>query len=275
MNVSGLQYGEFFGNLAYVRWGTGDKKMILFPGGPGNTVPGSFMIPLFYREFNPFMEEYTLYLVPRKKGQPEGYSTRDMSNDYAAMIHHDFGGHVDVIVGTSFGGLIAQHFAADHPQLFDHIVIALAAHKISDFGKAIDTRYAKLLSQGKLREAAASIVDALYPPGITKYFYKAMFWLMASMLVGQMHASFKNDVLVEEQAGANHDAMDSLTRIQVPVLIICGTEDKYFPKEYVEEMASLIQGASLKLYEGKGHVGALEDEAFSKDISEFIGQVRR
>jgi len=36
-------------------------------------------------------------------------------------------------------------------------------------------------------------------------------------------------------------------------------------------MASLVNGSSLKLYEGKGHMGTLEDEAFAKDIFEFIG----
>jgi len=274
MSISGLQYGDFFGNIPYVRWGTGDKKMIVFPGGPGNTVPSSFMIQNFYREFNPFTEEYSIYLVSRKKGQPGGYSTRDMSNDYAEVIKHDFGGHVDTIIGTSFGGMIAQHFAADHSSLFDHIVIALAAHRMSDVGKEIDHKFAKLLSRGENRNAAALIVGALYPPGITSYFYKAMFWLMGRMLLGQMHATYKDDVMVEAQAELEHESRDSLIRIQVPILIICGTADVYFPKQYVEEMASLVKRSSLKLYEGKGHMGTLEDEAFSKDVFEFIGHER-
>lgn len=273
MSVSSPQYGNFFGNIPYVRWGTGKKKMIVFSGGPGNTVPSSFVIQFFYREFNPFAEEYTIYLVARKKGQPKGYSTKDMSNDYAEMINKDFGGHVDIIIGTSFGGMIAQHFAADYPELFDHIVIAIAAHKMSAIGKEIDYKSAKLLSKGKTRNALALIVDALYPPGITRYLYKAIFWLMGGMLLGRMHETYENDVMVEAQAELDHESSDSLTRIQVPILIICGTEDVYFPREYAEEMASLVKGSSLKLYEGKGHMGALEDEAFTKDVFEFIGRV--
>ena len=61
-----------------------------------------------------------------------------MSNDYAEIIRHNFGGHVGIIIGTSFGGMIAQHFAADHPELFDHIVIAIAAHWMSDIGQQFD-----------------------------------------------------------------------------------------------------------------------------------------
>ena len=272
MDVSGLKYGDFFGGISYARWGTGNKKMIIFPGGPGNAVPSSFMIKNLYGEFEPFTEEYSIYLVSRKKEQPKGYSTRDMSNDYAEVIRHNFNGHVDIIIGTSFGGLIAQHFAADHPELFDHIVIAIAAHRMSDIGQQIDYKFAELLSQGKTRNATALIVDALFPAGITRYFYKIIFWLMGGTLLGQMHDAYKNDVMVEAQAELDHEAKDSLARIHVPVLIICGTADVYFPKEYVEEMASLIAGSSLKLYEGKGHMGTLEDEAFAKDIFEFTSR---
>ena len=87
-----------------------------------------------------------------------------------------------------------------------------------------------------------------------------------------MHDTFKNDVMVEAQAELDHESKDSLTRIQIPILIIGGTADVNFPREYLEEMASLVNGSSLKLYEGKGHMGTLEDEAFAKDIFEFIGR---
>lgn len=272
MSASSPRYGNHFGNIPYVCWGRGKKKMIVFAGGPGNTVPGKFVIQNFYREFDPFTEEYTIHLVARKKGQPEGYSTWDMSNDYAEMIRHDFGGHVDVVIGTSFGGMIAQHFAADHAELFDHIVIALAAHKVSEIGKELDYRFAKLLSQGKTRKAVVTIADALYPPGMSRYFYKAAFWMMGGTLLGQKHETYEKDVMIEAQAELEHEARESLSRIKIPTLIICGTADVYFPKEYVEEMAGLIRGSHLKLYAGKGHMGALEDKEFAKDIFEFIGR---
>lgn len=273
MSNSSLQHGVFYGDIPYVSWGRGKKKMMIFAGGPGNTVPGKFVIQNFYREFDPFTGEYTIYLVSRKKGQLEGYTTRDMSNDYAEMIRKNFGGHVDVVIGTSFGGMIAQHFAADHAELFDHIVIALAAHKVSDVGKEIDYKFAQLLSRGRTRNALAVIVDALYPPGLSRYLYKVVFWLLGGTLLGRKHETYEKDVMIEARAELDHESRDSLSRIQVPVLIICGTADVYFPRKYIEEMAGLIKGSSLKLYEGKGHMGALEDEAFAKDIFEFIGRI--
>ena len=57
--------------------------------------------------------------------------------------------------------------------------------------------------------------------------------------------SFQKDVLIEAEAELAHEATESLKRIRVPVLVIGGTEDVYFPREYIEEMADVIEGAII------------------------------
>jgi pimeloyl-ACP methyl ester carboxylesterase len=75
-----------------------------------------------------------------------------MANDYAAVIRDEFnGGPVDVI-GESYGGLIAQHLAANHSELIRHLVIYMSAYKFSQEGASLDMRFAQLASQGKTRE---------------------------------------------------------------------------------------------------------------------------
>jgi pimeloyl-ACP methyl ester carboxylesterase len=64
----------------------------------------------------------------------------------------------------------------------------------------------------------------------------------------------------------------SLARITIPVLIICGDQEIYFPKEYYQELAGLIKGSTLKMYTGKGHMNTLESKAFVKDMFDFIGK---
>lgn len=270
MNKSSPRYFDLFGGLPCVSWGRGKKNLLVLAGGPGNAVPKKIVIQNFYHEFDPFLEEYTLFLVSRKKGQPEGYTTRDMSEDYARMINHDFNGHVDLIVGISYGGMIAQHLAADHPDLFDHLVIALAAHRISPEGLEIDKKVAALLSQGRIRAAAAHMVQALYPANPLRVFYRAAFWLLGHQIIGAQHPSFEHDVMVEILAEMSHDSSSSLGRIKTPVLVICGDADIYFPREYVYEMADLIGGSILKLHPGKGHMSTLESKAFGEEILEFV-----
>lgn len=217
----------------------------------------------------PFVEEYRIYVVTRKSGLHEGYTTKDMSNDYAEMIKDEFGWKVDLIIGMSYGAMIAQHFAADHADLFNHIVIAMGAHKISEEGKQIDLKFAEFLSKGNVNSAYVTIADALYPAGFKRKVLKGLFWLVGSFAHKPEGNTFSQDVLIEAQAEVDHDSIDILKKITVPVLLLCGDKDFYFPSEYVKEMDSLISNSTLKFYENKGHE-IIGDPRFSKDILEFI-----
>jgi len=61
----------------------------------------------------------------------------------------------------------------------------------------------------------------------------------------------------------------------VPVLLVCGDEDLYFPKEVYQETARLIPDCTLRMYEGAGHVGAIRDRRFPQDVLDFVGQRSR
>lgn len=104
--------------ITYIRFGKGKKNLLLFSGGPSEIFSKMFLTPIMQR-LEPLVEDYTIYIVHRKSGLLQNYTTKDMANDYAEMITNEFDGKVDVIIGNSYGGLIAQHFAADHAELFD------------------------------------------------------------------------------------------------------------------------------------------------------------
>ncbi len=218
---------------------------------------------------NPFAGEYVVYVISRKSGLPAGYTTRDMAKDYAELIRTEFGGKVDLIIGMSYGGLIAQHFAADFPDLFGHIVILMAAHKGSPEGMMLDKKFADLLSQGKDRSAFKLMAEVLYPKGLKQIFAKGFLWLAGGIMKGNRTSNFENDVLIEAQAEVEHDAEKQLPRIAVPVLILGGGQDFYFPEHFIREMASLIPRATLKIYPNHGH-NLFEDPAFARDVLDFV-----
>ncbi len=271
MAQSKPEYGTFNNGIPYARFGTGSKDLILFFGGPGNTIPTGLGSQMFTRGLQPLRQDYTVHVVSRKSGLPEGYTTRDMSDDYAVMIQEEFDGHVDLVIGMSYGGMIAQHFAADHAERFDHIVIAMAAHKLSEVGRRVDHRFAEQLSQGKGRAAYAALAEIMSPNKILKPFMAALLWLGGEWGIGDQSDTFAQDVLIEAQAELAHTATDSLKRIKVPVLVLCGDTDPYFPSSYVKEMADMIEHATLKLYEGKGHT-IITDKRFAYDVLDFIAK---
>jgi pimeloyl-ACP methyl ester carboxylesterase len=263
-------YGITSNNIPYARFGRGEKTMQLWSGGPGNNIPKGMAFNRFSHGMTPLLDEYTITLLTRKSGLSQGYTTRDMSDDYAELIRFEFDGHVDLIIGVSYGGIIVGHFAADYPELFDRIVMFMAAHKIDPQGAQLDYRFAELLNQNKPRQAYALISQVIAPNRLVGMIYKGLMCLLApSMLGADNTETFRRDVLIEAQAELEHDALDAIQRIQVPILIMGGEQDKYFPVEYFQETAAMIPNATLKTYPERGH-DLFGDVQAARDILAWV-----
>lgn len=258
--------GVFTNGFTFIRFGKGEKNLLLFSGGPSKIFSKMFLNSTM-QKLEPFVEDYTIHIVHRKSGLPQNYTTKDMANGYAEMVINEFGGKVDVILGLSYGGLIAQHFAADHADLFDHIVFVMTAHRSSESGKKADQEFADLLSKGKYG-LAITTVFGLKSKGLKSWLKKVRFWLFVYFKCKPKGKTFSQDMLIEAKAEMEHNATTSLTKIKVPVLILCNDNDPYFPTHIVKEMGDMIPNSILILYPNKGH--AITDENYSKDILNFI-----
>jgi pimeloyl-ACP methyl ester carboxylesterase len=262
-----LEPGVFADGIPYVRFGSGPRTLLFLAGGPGNLVPSGAGAAGFTRGMKAFTDEYTICLVTRKSGLPEGYTTKDMSDDYAELISDEFGGHVELVMGVSYGGLIAQHFAADHGDLCDRVVICMAAHVVSDEAIWMDTEYADLIHDRKDRDAMALRADAAFN-GVARVMMRGLLWAFGKPLLGKIDDTFRNDVVVEAKAERTHDSIEALKRIRVPVLVVTGEDDFAFPLPVVERMVALIPGARLMVYPG-GHTAAFLDKRFAPDVFAF------
>jgi pimeloyl-ACP methyl ester carboxylesterase len=202
---------------------------------------------------------------------PKGHTIADMAQDYAGLIADELDGKVDLVVGVSEGGMIGFYLAARHPDRFGHVAIAVAGYEVSEEGKTLDHDFARLLSEGRSGEAGTLMVRHMVPalrvPGLAR---------VAGALMGRSmrgdHPFFASDVMVEAEAEVACDARDVLPAISVPVLLVCGDEDPYFPKEIYEETVRLIPDCTLRMYAGVGHVGAIRDRRFPQDVLDFVRQ---
>jgi pimeloyl-ACP methyl ester carboxylesterase len=258
--------GQSRNGIPYVRFGIGPRILVCFMGGPGNDMPPNFMLQLMISRFKRFVDYYTIYMLTRKLDQPTGYSTQDMSNDYATMIRNELEWPVDVW-GTSYGGLIAQHFAADHPDLIRRLVIGVAAYRVSDAGKELDSRVAVLKSQGRWGKAYATEMSGIFQRGPLKYFSQFLMLLFGVFM--RSTPSNASDFLIEAEAEVNHDSKQRLAEIKVPTLVIGGDQDFFFPVELYRETATGIPNAKLILYEGLGH-NVAGSKRFAEDVLTFL-----
>jgi hypothetical protein len=210
------------------------------------------------------MGEYTTYLVGRTPGLPAGYTLQDMAADDAVMIREEFGGPVDVI-GRSTGGSIAQHMAADHPDLVRRLVPHATAHTLGEAASQAQRRTAQLARRREWRAAYAETLGLIVPRH--RWFTRAAVWL-GSLLLSLGAPQDPADLVVTIEAEDKHDFKERLAEITAPTLVIAGDKDPCYPEVLVRESAAGIPNARLVLYPGMGH--AAFGKQFERDVLSFL-----
>jgi pimeloyl-ACP methyl ester carboxylesterase len=72
------------------------------------------------------------------------------------------------------------------------------------------------------------------------------------------------------------DSRALLRDLEVPTLVLVGSEDKVTPADEARQMADAIPGARFELLEGVGHLSNLEaPDVFSRLVLEFVDGLPR
>jgi pimeloyl-ACP methyl ester carboxylesterase len=266
------KYGEFPGRIPYAKVGEGSKNLIYLVGGPGNDTPQGFALGMSIKSLLGLTDEYTFWVTSRKNRQPENYGTKEMAGDIAAVIREHFGGWVDAVIGVSYGGMIAQYLAADHPGVVGKYLFVATGYKVSDSVLELDRQFAKYQVTGKNGRALYTVGKYVYPPGLKRSIMKIIFFLIGSLMKEKHHEDFESDTLKEAEMSSHHSSMDSLGKIEDPVLVIGGDTDLAFPLEVQNETVSAISGAKQIVYAQRGHGDYLGEKRFADDVKAFISE---
>jgi pimeloyl-ACP methyl ester carboxylesterase len=258
--------GRFANGIEYLVLGDGPRSMVWLPGGPGSELPGPWQQRLTgLRQLAD--AGFTVWVLTRRRGMPEGHTVADMADDVAEAIV-ELGGRVDVVVGLSYGGMIAQYLAAEHPDRVDRVVLAMAACEVSPLVKAIDLRMATALSAGDGAGVAEAGLAYLLPSERAAPVRRAVARLLGPLVGGEPRGA---DPLIEGRAEEVFDARPVLPTVRVPVLVLVGDRDLAFSPEVAAETARLIPGSTLRWYRGKGHLRAASSRRLPRDILAFAG----
>jgi pimeloyl-ACP methyl ester carboxylesterase len=256
--------GYFRNGLPYNRLGDGPRILIVFQGLQFENKPLTGLSARLMLSMYKFLkQEYTTYIVTRKPGLPDGYSMQNMADDYAVMIREEFAPPVDVI-GTSTGGSIAQHFAADHPDLVRRLVLHASAYTLGDAAKEVQMRVGHLARQRKWREANAVLLGFMMSPSRFSKITAAL----GALLMSSTAPDDPSDLVVTVEAEDKHDFKDRLAEIAAPTLVIAGAQDPFYTETLLRETAEGIPNARLILYAGKGHAAA--GKQFGRDVLGFL-----
>lgn len=247
--------GVSAGGMEYVVTGDGARTVLIIPGGPGSMIPSGPLAMMMTGDWKHYLAAgYRVCFVTRPRHMPIGHSIADMAADHARFIREELGGQVDLVVGKSYGGLIAFYLAANHPEVARLVVAAGAAATVPEEGKELDRRWARLRAEGRHTQAAAVMLEFMMPG-------TRVAWLrrLAAPVLGALFATLEvpaGDLLVEAEAECAFDArdvLDHVQHVQVPVLMVYGDADEYIPRSAFEETAALIPDCTVVMYPGVGH----------------------
>jgi pimeloyl-ACP methyl ester carboxylesterase len=253
--------------LYYETHGNGEP-LLLIPGF-GCTVEIYFaQTPELSRQFR------VTVFDPRGAGRSDapldGYSMPVFADDCVAVM--DAAGIASAhVLGTSFGGMVAQHLAIMHAPRVRRLVLGCTtpggAHHVLPPAENLAT----FLAASEVEDPAKA-VRMRYPMHYSDAYIAAHDEEIVARAVADAHLRSSPEGRAGQLAAVNgHDTWGGLARIAVPTLVAHGDEDGVVPVENGRNLAARIPAASLRVYEGAKHMFFVERAAaFNADIVRFL-----
>lgn len=173
-------------------------------------------------------------------------------------------GRDTVLLGHSFGSIIAAHFVADHPGAVSPLILVnpIAAPALEG-PKGIMTRLAVLYYRLSARLPRPLGLALLRSPLIVRVMSEAMAKTpdrdLRRFIHGQHHAYFSafanRDSLLESfTASVSSHVSEVADRLNLPVLLIAGEKDEIATLPDQHRLAALLPDVELKVIPGVGHL---------------------
>jgi pimeloyl-ACP methyl ester carboxylesterase len=206
----------------------------------------------------------------RSDSPVDGYTMQSFADDCAAVLDAAKTDSAHVL-GTSFGGMVAQNFALLHPKRVRRLVLGCttpggAAHVLPPA-----ENLATFIAAGLLEDPVEA-TRMRYPLHYSDAF-------IASHDADIIANSLATAHLRPPDAGRNgqlaavgtHDTFERLRAITAPTLVAHGDGDGVIPAENARRLAGGIPGSRLKMYQGAKHIFFVERASeFNADVMDFL-----
>jgi pimeloyl-ACP methyl ester carboxylesterase len=168
-----------------------------------------------------------------------------------------------IILGNSLGGHVALIYAITHPERLRSMVLAGSSGLYENaFGGSFPRRESYDFIKGKVeftfydpKTATKELVDEVYES------------------VNNRHKVIR--LLAMAKSAIRHNMAKDLHKINIPVALIWGREDKITPPEVAVEFNHLLPNAELTWVEHCGHAPMMErPQEFNRLLREFLEKIK-
>jgi proline iminopeptidase len=212
------------------------------------------------------------------RGYRSSYTLDNNVEDLEALRQY-LGLEQIIVIGGSYGGMVALAYAARYPNAVSHLVVSatvasyeflsLAQQTLREIGTPAQIEIAQRLWDGNFRsnEELNTYFDLLHP----LYSYSAKSAPQPITTVGNRILSFE---ATNEAFGGflkTYDIRSELANILAPTLVLAGKHDWICAPKFSEEIAMSIPNAQLQIFEQSGHLLRVDEPQRLIDaIADFV-----
>lgn len=218
---------------------------------------------------------YRLILVDNRgmglSDRPAGpYTLMQMADDALACM--EAAGYRSAhIVGTSMGGLLAQLIAVSHPEKVRSLVLAGTACSHQRWRRELLEEWVEHARADGMRSLVRNNLRWMVGPRSLRRVWPAI-QVLGPLMVDAPSEAFIAQV--QALLTGDDDLRAALPALDVPTLIMVGSQDVLTPRGDSEELASLIRGSELTVVRGGAHLFMVEHAStFNRLVLQFLDGV--
>jgi pimeloyl-ACP methyl ester carboxylesterase len=217
-------------------------------------------------------EEYQVWLIDqRNHGQSphsDEFDYQILSDDLVEFVKQHLIEN-PIVIGHSMGGKTAMHFATQHPDLLERLIVVDIApvnypvHHESILEAMNSVDFSKVERRGEIDEILAKKIEE---PSIRQFLLKNIYWKTKTELAWRFNLPVLDKTILEISAGVN---------IKQPyegeTLFIAGGNSNYITEQYHSKIFEYFPNATIKTIAHAGHwIHAEAPEDFITIVKDFI-----
>ena len=275
-------------SLAYKVVGDDGPTLVCHPGGPGFS-------SLYFGELAGLADHLRLVML-----QPRGTDGSDVPSDPRAYRFADYVDDLEELrrhlglermnlFGHSHGGMVAQAYAARHPDRVERLILASTAARFAEEHEAaMAAGVEKRAQQPWYEDALAALAaeeagDYSTPEELAELAFREFRFYFARY--GDAEAAYLDTLRVEmpnpdplllfnAEIVRTFDYRSDLALVEAPTLVLTGDDDFITGPVCACELADAVAGAELQIFPETGHFIFVEaPDRFRASVLRFLGVV--
>jgi 3-oxoadipate enol-lactonase len=255
-------------NLYYEVQGNLEAKetLVFLNGLTQSTLSWFFVIPYFKAKYKLILLDFIFQGQSDKTGEWRNFDKH--AKDVVRVLDQEKVQKA-IIIGLSYGSLVAQHFAVQHSERVDKLVLlSTFAHK-TPYYEAIELSWWRALELG----GYSLLLDIMLPSVLSENYFKTPIIPIDMMKASRKEVNANAEAIFKLMRATKEreDYRPSLKKINVPTLVIQGEKDLLLPVHLAQAVHDAIPGSKFHVLMGAGHTLNLEKvEEVCKYVSEFL-----